>query len=125
MCHTYRHIVPRFKLIVLTLGQETTAPPADVEILEAAKAVKRYRPDVVIACWLTQRWRPGDTQGSAAGVIEENLLANTLTYLHFGNEKTHGTKRILSRAHETFKFDWLVTRAEFPALNVVYRWSRM
>lgn len=110
-------------------GQVPTKPRHDVEIIEAEGAVKKYKPQVVVASYLTRRFvtqgdNPdveGEAQAFAFGAREEQIVRGCETYIHIGNRNTHGEKRILKWEHGEIAPGWLVTRGE-PAQDVIYIW---
>lgn len=114
---------PQIKLYYLAMGQQPTEPPDYVEKLDAIAAVLKYKAEVVLGAYITQQWTPGDEDGNMFGPNEEQIV-EWADYIFMGNEKTHGKKRILSKPHQTYKFDWLVSRGFDPALNVIWEWKR-
>jgi hypothetical protein len=71
--------------------------------------VAKYRPSVVIACWVTHRFdssRPEDG-GSATGVDEEALITACHEYIFIGNERVHASKPILKVPQEKLTPPWL------------------
>lgn len=117
------------RAFMLTTHQPTTTPRPDVELIEAEDAVKKYRPQVVIASYLTRRFvtrgqnpdKEGKAQASIVGAREEQIVHRCNTYIHIGNRNTHGEKRILKWPHEEIAPGWLVTRGD-PAKDVIYVW---
>lgn len=105
------------------LGMKPTQPPPDVLAEDAENAVRKRKPDVVIAAWVTQRWKPGDEHGNMFGPREDYLLARCGKYILIGNENVHGQKRLLQVPHETHRFPWLVSRAQDQSKNLVYVWT--
>lgn len=107
----------------LAQGHAPTSPHAiDVVKLEAREAVRRYRPDVVIASWVTEL---GNTPGlnSSEGVDEEAILDTGCTYVLIGNVGVHGRKRIMARPHSTLDVSWIVSRSLKPELNRIWIWG--
>ncbi len=101
----------------------------DVEPLSALEAVDRYQPDVVVASWITQFAPPGyksqeEVAASPFGVREDILISKVRKYIHIGNEGTHMSKFILKRPHRKIKAPWIVSRATYPAANVIYIWEK-
>jgi hypothetical protein len=92
--------------------------------LEANVAIEVFKPEVVIASWATQIYNPalGDNQASNVfGIDEKDILSKVQKYIHVGNQKTHGTKEILSiYEHDTYHFEWLVSRSMSRGQNVIY-----
>jgi len=105
--------------------QPATRPPREVLKMDATEAVTSIMPDVTIASWLTQRHLPGEDSGNHKGPLEEIIVGNTGVYIHIGNEDVHGNKRILAMKHETYRFDWLVSRARDQSKNVIYVWRNL
>lgn len=107
-------------------GQPTIDYPADIEKLDALEAIKAHKPEVVIASWVTQLYR-GRTReehargGNMFGVDEDALLDTGVEYVHIGATSTHGTKWILSRPHDEFRFPWLQGRGK-PEDRVIWAW---
>lgn len=105
-------------------GQPTITPPPDVERIDAESAVAKYKPQVVVACWLTQKFQNGDTHGSVYGPDECKIRENCEHYILVGNENTHGDKRVRRFKHATHRPPWLVSRAIDPSKNVIYTWGQ-
>jgi len=109
-------------------GQKPTEPGSDVERIDALSAVAKYRPRVVVASWVTRFFRPGvDKEGVAQafgeGVDEEALFEKVDTYIHIGNEGSHGEKTLLSLPHAIYRAPWLLSRSQNPGANVIYVWG--
>ena len=102
-------------------GQPRIVYPPDVEKLTAQQAVAAYRPQVVIGCWITERYRSETGRGMAYGVDEQALLEQVETYIHVGNKRTHGGKGILRRAwHRQLQPSWLYSRSMHKGDNIIY-----
>lgn len=105
------------------LGQAPTNPPDCVELLGAEEAVAKYRPQVVVASWLTHRWRPGMSEGNEMGPEEENIVQACEAYVHVGNDGVHRQKPIWALEHRKEYHDWLVSRASNEDLSHVAVWG--
>lgn len=94
----------------------------DVENLDAISAVKKYKPEVVVACWVTHLYKPGMEVGNPLGIEEELLFANGVKkYIHVGNTDVHSQKPILSKMkYRTYQFPWLVSRSMNRDNNIIY-----
>lgn len=129
---SYVQTTPETQLLYQMIGQAITVPPLDVEPLEASEAVEKHRPEVVIGCWVTQRFdvSKGDTEGEAQalvnGIDEEWILDQPYVqkYILVGNVNSHGRKRILTRAHHEKLAPWLVSRAFTQADNRIWVWEK-
>lgn len=120
---------PEMQLTYAATGQVPTAPKPDVLKLSAVDAVKRLKPKVVVASWLTRKFikgkdKEGVAQAFAYGAEEEKIWENCHTYIHIGNVNSHGKKTLLAKPHLELFFPWLVSRAVDPSRNVIYLWDR-
>lgn len=97
-----------------------------VERLNAAEAVERYRPRVVIASWVTHRYRADrpEAGGSMFGVDEEDIIASCEEYIFIGNSRVHAGKSVWALSHERLEYDWLFSRAFNGSPDFIATWSR-
>jgi hypothetical protein len=102
-----------------------TLPAPDVDKEDAENAVRRRRPQVVIASYLTEKYDPRKhhTTGNMHGPREDYILERCDTYIFIGNEAVHGKKRLCKVPHETFRYPWLITRSKYTDSNVIYVWE--
>jgi len=119
---------PMVKLMYQAHGQPTTRYPDDVIKMNAIEAIKNFKPDVVIGCWVTQIYKEEDgphQKASVHGLDEEFIIDNVKKYIVIGNENIHGTKRILDKPHKTLTFPWLYSRSfENHDKNLIYIWEK-
>ncbi len=119
---------PDMRLYYGSLGQPIIDPPSDVDRIEAVAAVKKYRPKMVIASWVTQLYRDGDTPkkigSSIYGVDEEWIVRNVDCYVHIGNSVTHAKQRVGELIHWFVQEPWLVSRAADQSANRICIWKR-
>lgn len=112
--------------IYASLDQAPVTYPPDVEKLTALEAVEKYRPTVVVAAWVTHRWKREQPQrrGNMHGVDEGKLLGKKFVkkYIFVGHERVHATKPILEKRHTTHRLPFLYSRA-FDSRNVVWIWG--
>lgn len=116
---------PDIRLHYLLTGQPTIAYPRDVVGIDALEAVKKYRPQVVIASWVTQLYDPRDHArgGNAWGVDEGALLKSGIEQYYFvGATSTHAVKPILQLPHEELSPDWLFGRGA-PSDRRIWVWT--
>jgi len=87
--------------------------PKDVETLTANQAIKKYAPEVVIACWGTQKSvnKKDMGQSNMYGIDEMKITDTVPYYLHIGNTGTHKSKRVRARRHYRITAPWLVSRS--------------
>lgn len=107
-------------------GQPVIHYPDFVQNLDALDAVRQYQPEVVVASWVTE-WidpnlPPPEHGGNAWGVKEDEILAMGCDYILIGNQKIHGSKKIIAEPHEEFVLPFLRSRATYPALDRVWVW---
>jgi len=69
--------------------------------MHASRAVRHYKPDVVIGCWVTHKYDPKqhDRGGNEIGIDEPDILRHCAQYIFIGNEKVHEKAPIWSRKH--------------------------
>lgn len=114
---------PTTRALYALMGQPCIEYPPDVERLDAAAAIEKYKPHTVIGCWVTQKAFEGDKSGNIHGIDEEALLSSVKRYIVVGNHKVHGEKRIMALPHQELSFPWVVSRASAPELNRIYVWE--
>ena len=117
---------PELKDYYRKLGQRTVPHGGNVEKLDAAAAIAKYRPDVVIACWVTHRFDPcrPDARGSLTGVDEAAILESCDEYIFIGNERVHAHKPIWEMPHEKLTPPWLYSRALNGSHDFIASWRR-
>lgn len=90
--------------------------------IDGNSAVLKYKSDVTIACWVSQKIeldRIKEIKGLR--VDEEEVIKNTNEYIFIGNKNTHKDKSILRLPHETIDIE-LVSRNGFEG-NVIWIWK--
>ncbi|MBB3181154.1 hypothetical protein [Variovorax sp. Sphag1AA] len=108
------------------LGQPTVPYGDNVERLDAAAAVAQYKPEVVIACWVTHRYDPSRPQagGSETDVDEAAIIGSCDEYIFVGNEHVHANKPIWQLPHERLTPPWLYSRAANGSGEFIAIWNR-
>lgn len=101
----------------------------DVEEIPALDAINRFKPKVVVACWVTHKWKEGMSTGNMYGVEEEKIFdLGVEKYIHVGNENSttgHTFKPILEKYEvQKFRFPWLVSRSMQRDLNTIFIFNR-
>lgn len=119
---------PKVRAHYLTMQQAPTSPPPDVYEADAKRAIRKFRPEVVVAAWLTRKFilgrdMPGRAQAFQYGAREEEIVA-AATYIHIGNLEQHDEKSILALPHEEVFAPWLVSRAKDQSRNVIWVWEK-
>lgn len=87
--HKYREVYRRARQPIVPYGP-------NVEKIDATSAVRKHKPKVVIACWVTEKYDPMRpwAGGNEIGVEERRLLDMVDTYVLVGNEQVHRDKTI-------------------------------
>lgn len=116
---------PEIKSFYYRIGHPTIKYPEDVEKLEALEAVKKYKPQVVIASWVCP-YSPHDTTygSSPRGIEEDKLLELVDTYIMIGNLVTHGDKPIRKLKHQEINEKFIISRATNPENNRIFIWDK-
>ncbi|BEP53023.1 hypothetical protein GmRootV118_02670 [Variovorax sp. V118] len=117
---------PELKAYYAQIGQPTVPYGENVEKLDATAAVAKYRPNVVIACWVTHRFDPARPHagGSVSGVDEASIIESCDEYIFIGNELVHAHKPIWEMAHEKLTPRWLYSRAVNGSREFIATWRR-
>lgn len=107
-----------------SLGQPTIRYGEHVEKLDAAVALAKYRPEVVVASWVTHRFEASHPSrgGSVTGVDEAAIIAACQEYILIGNEHVHKHKPIWALAHEKISPPWLYSRAVNGSPDFIAIW---
>jgi hypothetical protein len=85
---------PAIKAYYEAMRQPTVKYGDHVERLDALAAVCKYRPQVVVGCWVTHRFdalQP-HREGNTAGIDEVALMDHCDEYIFIGNRHVHATK---------------------------------
>lgn len=96
------------------MGQPTINYPKDIVKMRAEDAIKKYNPQVVVGCWITEKIRGGITIGAIEGPDEDFIMSypSVQKYIMVGNMKTHGNKALLRKYnHRLIQAEWLYTRS--------------
>lgn len=119
------HERPEVKLLYGLSGQPVTKYGPNVLKYDAVEAVKKFRPETVIAQWVTHKYNPAEHEkgGNVYGIDEEFIINNVKYYVFIGNTFTHGKKLILKYPHESYRMQWIFSRSQHPHLNIIHIWK--
>ncbi len=111
-----------------SMGQPVIRYPKFVQNLDAFEAIEEYKPEVVVASWVTHWVDPNKPLplgevGCMFGIKEDLLLATGVTYIMVGNLDVHRQKPIFSLPHKEYNLPFVRSRATFPNLNRVWVWE--
>lgn len=124
---SYQQADPAMAAYYRMMGQVPVRYGDHVERLTAAEAIAKYKPQVVVGCWVTHQWRPERNEhgGNEAGIDEEALLDNVDAYVFIGNTVTHAGKSIWARPHRIIDQDFVFSRAMNPnGKDILAVWER-
>lgn len=115
---------PEIQLLYRSLDQPTIRYGNDVETLDAVEAVKKYRPQVVIAAWFTHKYDPRHPErgGNTYASDEQELLSLCEEYILVGNFSPHSMHPLLQQPRELFQFPWLFSRSPESERNFIACW---
>lgn len=111
------------KLIYQLAKQPTIKYPRDVIKLEANKAVDRFKPHTVLACYATHKWRYDTMSGNDKGVDFQKLLKKVKRLVLVGNTEIHKDNPLMALPHEEIILPGLITRSAHPDQNRVFIWN--
>lgn len=111
------------KLLYALLKNPRIHYPADVRPMEALKAVNRYHPHTVIACYPAFKWEPAKQIGSDCGVDFQKLLRRVKRLIIVGNDHVHGSFSFMQIPHKTIHIPGLITRNEDRSADNIYVWE--
>lgn len=115
---------PKYATMYRLNGATVAKYGPNVVDMHASRAVRRYRPDVVIGCWVTHKYDPArhEAGGNEVGIDEEDILRHCKTYVMVGHETAHAGKKIWSRKHEIIYPDWVYSRSMKPEREFIAVW---
>lgn len=115
---------PKIKKMYEGMRQPTIVYGTDVEKLDALEAVKKYKPQVVIASWVTTYAPQQMPYGSNPYGVKEDLIFKEIeTFILIGNKDSHGDKPIMKIPHEEINEPWIVSRAQYQYNNRIWIWN--
>lgn len=106
------------------IGQPVINYGSNIVRYEATEAIQYFRPETVIAQWVTHRYKAEehDRGGNMYGVDEKFLIDNVKNYVFIGNTFTHKHKPILKYKHKSYRMPWLFSRSRYPNFNIIHIW---
>lgn len=94
------------------LGAATVPYGPNIIEAHASRAVRRFKPQVVIDCWVTHKYDPARhwAGGNEIGVDEEDILRNCEQYVFVGNDRVHMEKKIWDRRKSFERLPFVYSR---------------
>ncbi|MBC8737094.1 hypothetical protein F6X40_09765 [Paraburkholderia sp. UCT31] len=110
-----------------SIGVSTIQYGKNVEKLDALEAVQRYKPEVVVASWVTHKYDEArhEAGGNMFGVVEEDIIKICETYLFIGNDHVHKDKSIWALPHVKLYPSWLYSRAMNGSRDFIAVWGKI
>lgn len=114
----------KYRRIYESQGQPTVTYGRNVIELDASRAVDRYEPDVVIACWVTHKWDPRRhwAGGNEIGVDEGDIISRVQQYVVIGNDHVHQNKPIWELPHVHNHLPFIYSRAANGRSDFLATW---
>lgn len=107
----------------IRLGNPPVSYPEDVIEMEALEAAQHYKPDTVLACFGTHKWKYGMTNGFQYGVDYEELWKIVPRIILVGNDKVHGENPLMKKKHKEISRYGFLSRTQ-NSTNKIYIWER-
>jgi hypothetical protein len=106
-------------------GQAKVPYGDDVQRYEASDALRRFKPEVVVAAWVTHKYnmRNHMAKGFSFGVDENKILEKVKRYIFIGSQSVHSGKPIHSVSKREVRAPWLVSRSQFDD-EVIWIWEK-
>ena len=121
-CQTFADV----KASYLAMQQPVINYGSHVERMDANKAVRKYRPKVVIGSWITHKYNPlrHEMGGNMYGPNEHQFFKMGVErYIMLGNEKIHGKKPLYNDPDyhtQRIATPYYFSRAKYPLDNYIY-----
>lgn len=122
---SYQQAKPKYAEIYRQAGQPTVPYGPNVKAFDAKQALKKYKPQVAIGCWITEKYDPlrPDAGGNEDGIDMPELVAGVETFILIGNEKIHGDMSIWNRDHAIEYPPFVVSRAMNGTRDFIAMWG--
>lgn len=114
-----------YRSVYAQIGQAIVKYGPNIEPLDAAQAVRQYRPAVVIGSWVTHKYDPARhwAGGNEIGVDEDDILAHCQLYIVIGNSHVHRDKKIWGRSHHIEYPTYVYSRATNGTPDFIATWQ--
>lgn len=116
--------IPEYRMRISLAGQAPVRYGPNVVHMDARAAVRHYRPDVVVGCWVTHRYDPRRhaAGGNEVGIDEEDVIRRCRLYVVVGNEAVHAGKVIWRLPYRIEYPSWLYSRAVNGSRDFIATW---
>lgn len=119
-----QQVKPKYAAWYKSLNQPPVPYGPNIIEMDGESAVRRFKPEVVIGCWVTHKYDPRrhGAGGNEAGIREEYVIERCQSYVHIGNQDVHRGKAIWKREHTIIRPDWLYSRAHNGTPDEIAIW---
>lgn len=116
--------MPLYKLVYTATRQPPVKYGPNIIEMHASRAVRHYKPAVVIGSWITQKYDPlnHDAGGNEIGVDQRDVLLHCQEYVIIGNEHTHRLNPLWNREHRIEFPPYVYSRANNGSREFIARW---
>ena len=98
--------------------------PRDVIKADALTAYRRFKPDCILGCYVTHKYREDIGSGNMFGVDFERLLPLVKRLILVGNKFTHADNPIMALDHTEIDLKGaLITRSRERTLDRIFVWD--
>ena len=112
------------KMLYQLSGQPVIHYPPDVIKADALTAYRRFKPECILGCYVTHRWREGMQNGNMYGVDFERLLPLVKRLILVGNKHIHWENPIMAQRHREIDLQGtLITRSEDRTSDRIFVWD--
>jgi hypothetical protein len=110
---SFQQRLPRYRELYERSGLAIAPYGSMVAEMHASRAVRYYKPRVVIGCWVTHKYDPKQHErgGNEVGIDEPDILRHCEAYVLVGHERVHQHKPIWSRKHTIEYPSYVYSRA--------------
>lgn len=124
MTDSYQQTLDReTQMVYKIMKQPTMHYPSSVFHADALTAVRRLRPECVIGCYVTHKFRDGMQEGNSKGVDFPRLLQSVKRLILVGNKHIHSANPIMALPHEEIYVEGLITRNEDRSADRIFVWD--
>lgn len=110
---SYQQREPKYRAYYEAIGAAVVPYGPNVQQMDASSAVRHYKPEVVIGCWVTHKYDPRKHArgGNEVGIDELDILRHCAAYVSIGHEAVHKDKPIWDRKHAIEYPPFMASRA--------------
>lgn len=107
-------------------GQPVIRYLSDVIKADALTAYRRFKPECILGCYVTHRWREGMQNGNMYGVDFERLLPLVKRLVLVGNKHIHWENPIMAQNHREIDLQGgIITRNDDRSADRIFVWDRL